>query len=142
MTTWDVIIVLFYHVDGLCRKVAFETIGAMVSPDDLRCAERENDDGDQLQGSPFSAGYYADGGAVVCRLSLERPACRRTHAGTRRAGRPRDHAALGGERQSPVGSGVSSPQAVGVAELAQGRDVYQPMNSHRHTVSKELKRSC
>src|SRR5262245_51317289 len=71
---------------GLCRKFAFETICAMVSPGDLRCAERENDDGDQFQGSPFSAGYYSDGGAVVCRLSLELPTCRRAHAGTRRAG--------------------------------------------------------
>ena len=60
---------------GLCRKVAFETICAMVSPADLRCTERENDDGDQFQGSPFSTGYYSDGGAVVCRLSLELPAC-------------------------------------------------------------------
>jgi hypothetical protein len=71
---------------GLCRKFAFETICAMVSPGNLRCAERENDDGDQFQGSPFSAGYYSDGGAVVGRLSLELPACRRAHAGTRRAG--------------------------------------------------------
>ena len=30
----------------LCRKVAFEAICAMVSPGDLRCAERENNDGD------------------------------------------------------------------------------------------------
>ena len=59
----------------LCRKVAFETICAMVSPGDLRCAEREHDDGDQFQGSPLSAGDYSDGGAVVCRLSLELPAC-------------------------------------------------------------------
>src|SRR5262245_7560215 len=82
---------------GLCRKFAFETVCAMVSPGDLRCAERENDDGDQFQGSTFSAGYYSDGGTVVCRLSLELPTCRRAHAGTWRAGRPRDHSALGRE---------------------------------------------
>src|SRR5262245_9146153 len=105
---------------GLCRKVAFETICAMVSPGDLWCTERENDDGDQFQGSPLSAGYYSDGCAVVCRLPLELPACRRADAGTRCAGRPRDDSAVGGEIQPSVGSGVSSPQAVGVAQLAHG----------------------
>jgi hypothetical protein len=34
--------------NGLCRKFAFETICAMVSPGDLGCTERENDDGDQF----------------------------------------------------------------------------------------------
>ena len=43
--------------EGLCRKFAFETICAMVSPGDLQCTERENDDGDQFQGSSLSAGY-------------------------------------------------------------------------------------
>src|SRR5215472_16262493 len=105
---------------GLCRKVAFETICAMVSPGDLRCAARENDDGDQFQRSPFSAGDYSDGCAVVRGLSLELPARRRTHAGTWRAGRPRDHSTLGREIQSPVGGGVSSPEAGGVAQLAHG----------------------
>src|SRR5262245_12208885 len=85
------------EADGLCRKFAFETICAMVSPGNLRCTERENDNGDQFQGSPFSTGYYSDGGAVVCRLSLELPACRRADAGTWCAGRPRDHSALGRE---------------------------------------------
>src|SRR5262249_15075872 len=61
----------------LCRKVAFEAICAMVSPGNLRCTEREHDDGDQLQGSPFSAGDYSHGRAVVHGLSLELPACRR-----------------------------------------------------------------
>src|SRR5262250_2445779 len=65
----------------LCRKFAFETICAMVSPGDLWCTERESDDGDQFQGSPLSAGDYSDGGAVVCRLPLELPACRRADAG-------------------------------------------------------------
>src|SRR5262249_54885251 len=80
----------------LCRKVAFETIGAMVSPGNLRCPERENDDGDQFQGSPLSARYYSDWCAVVCRLSLELPAWRRAHAGTWCASRPRHHSAVGG----------------------------------------------
>jgi hypothetical protein len=31
----------------LCRKLAFVTVCAMVSPGDLRHTERENDDGDQ-----------------------------------------------------------------------------------------------
>src|SRR5262245_24997063 len=31
----------------------------MVSPGDLRCTERENDNGDQFQGSPFSTGDYS-----------------------------------------------------------------------------------
>src|SRR5262249_57035534 len=83
--------------DWLCRKVAFGTICAMVSPDNLRCTERENDDGDQFQGRPFSTGYYSDGGAVVCRLSLELPACRRTDGGTWGASRSRHHPALGRE---------------------------------------------
>src|SRR5215471_16683033 len=109
----------------LCRKFAFETICAMVSPGNLRCIERENDDGDQFQGRPFSAGYHPHGCAVVCRLSLELPTCRRAHAGTRCAGRPRDHSALGREIQPPIGSGISSSQAVGVAQLAPGRNVHQ-----------------
>ena len=46
----------------LCRKVAFKTICAMVSPGTLRWTEREDDDGDQFQGSPFSAGYHPHGG--------------------------------------------------------------------------------
>ena len=36
------------NVPRFCRKFAFETICAMVSPGDLPCAERESDDGDQL----------------------------------------------------------------------------------------------
>src|SRR5215471_8735625 len=92
----------------------------MVSPSDLWCTERENNDGDQFQGSPLSAGYYSDGCALVCGLPLELPACRRTPGGARGAGRPRDHSAVGGEIQPPVGSGISSPQAVGVGELAHG----------------------
>src|SRR5262245_10105393 len=42
----------------LCRKVAFEAICAMVSPGDLRCTERESNDGDQLQGGSFPARYH------------------------------------------------------------------------------------
>src|SRR5258705_9493995 len=106
----------------LCRKFAFETICAMVSPGDLWCTEKENDDGDQFQGSPLSAGYYSDGCAVVCRLPLELPACRRTPGGARRADRPCDHPALGREIQSPVGGGVPPPKACGVGLLAHGRD--------------------
>src|SRR5262245_58755982 len=118
-----------WQTPWLCRKFEFETICAMVSPGDLWCTERVNDDGDQFQGSPLSAGYYSDGCAVVCRLPLELPACRRTPGGARGAGRPRDHSAVGGEIQPSVGSGVSSPQAVGVAQLAQGRDLYQSQRS-------------
>lgn len=40
---------------GLCHKFAVETIDAMISPGDLRCTQRENNDDDQFQGSPFSA---------------------------------------------------------------------------------------
>ena len=54
MMTVEFITALFYEVDEqlraipkrLCRKVAFETICAMVSPGDLRCTERESNDGD------------------------------------------------------------------------------------------------
>ena len=34
------------YIEWLCRKVAFETICAMVSSGDLWCAERESNDGD------------------------------------------------------------------------------------------------
>src|SRR5215470_6974377 len=104
----------------LCRKVAFKTICTMVSPGDLWCTERENDDGDQFQGSPLSAGDYSDGGAVVCRLPLELPACRRADAGTRCAGRPRDHSAVGGEIQPAARRSFSPPQAPRVDQLAHG----------------------
>src|SRR3712207_8390293 len=49
---------------GLCRKVAFETICAMVSPGDLWCAERESNDGDELQGSSFPTRYHSYGRAL------------------------------------------------------------------------------
>src|SRR2546428_7692785 len=47
----------------LCRKFAFETICATVSPDDLRCTERESNDGDQFQRGPFSTRYHSHGRA-------------------------------------------------------------------------------
>src|SRR5215471_9249833 len=109
---------------GLCRKVAFETICAMVSPGNLRWPEREDDDGNQFQGSAFSAGYHSHGCTVVCRLSFELSPCRRTDGGAWGAGRPCDHPALGGQIQPAAGRRLSPPQAPRVGELAHGRNVY------------------
>src|SRR5215467_1488724 len=91
---------------GLCRKVAFEAICAMVSPGDLRCAERESNDGDQLQGGSFPTGYHSHGRALVCSVSLKLSACRRIVGGAWGPNRPRDDPALGREIQSPVGRGI------------------------------------
>src|SRR5712691_10111194 len=87
--------------------------------------EKESDDGDQLQGGPFPSRYHSYGRALVCGVSLKLSPCRRTHGGAWGPDRPRDHPALGGEIQSPVGRGVSSPEASGVGQLADGRDLYQ-----------------
>src|SRR5262245_26098416 len=111
--------------ERFCRKFAFETICAMVSPDDPPCIERESDDGDQLQGGPFPTRCYSHGRALVCGVSLELSACRRTPGGARGGGGSRDYPALGGEVQSRVGGSVSSPEAPGVGQLAHGRDLYQ-----------------
>src|SRR4029450_5667809 len=90
----------------------------MISPCYPQSTARESDDGDQLQGSPFPQGHHSHGGAVVRGLSLELPACGRTHGGVRCPGRPRDYPALGGEIQSLIGGSVSSPEAVGLGQLA------------------------
>src|SRR4030095_1945891 len=92
----------------------------MISPCYPQSTARESDDGDQLQGSPFPQGHHSHGGTVVRGLSLELPACGRTPGGARRPGRPRDHPALGGEIQSLIGGGVSSSEAVGMGQLADG----------------------
>src|SRR5215510_10698553 len=63
---------------GFCRKFAFETICAMVSPDDLPCPERESDDGDQLHGVPFSTRCSSPGRALVGGVSLKLSPCRST----------------------------------------------------------------
>src|SRR6266496_5751003 len=99
--------------ERLCRKFAFEAICAMVPPGDPRCAERESDDGDQFQGSPFPPGDHSDGRALVCGVSLKLSACRRAHGGAWGTNRPCDHPALGREIQSPVGGGIPPPQAGG-----------------------------
>src|SRR5215471_1450685 len=91
----------------------------------IQDAERESDDGDQLQGGPFPTRYHSHGRALVCGVSLKLSACRRTAGGAWSANRPRHDPALGGEIQSPVGRGVSSPEAPGVGQLADGRDLYQ-----------------
>src|SRR2546428_14149873 len=91
----------------------------------IRNKEKESDHGGELQGGPFPQGYHPDGCALVCGVSLELSACRRTDGGARGIRRPRDHSALDREIQSTVGSGVSSPQAAVLGELADGRDVHQ-----------------
>src|SRR5215510_11923956 len=102
----------------------------MISSCYPRSTARESDDGDQLQGRPFPTGHHAHGGAVVRGLSLELPACGRTHGGARRPGRPCDHPALGGEIQSLIGGSVSSSEAVGlVAYLALADILSRPLPS-------------
>src|ERR687887_2327529 len=91
----------------------------------IQDAQRESDDGDQLQGGPFSTRYHSHGRALVCGVSLKLSACRRTAGGAWGADRPRDDPALGREIQSPVGRSVSSPEAPGMGQLADGRDLYQ-----------------
>src|SRR5712671_6093581 len=97
----------------------------MISRGDSGYNERETDDGDQLQGGPFSTRYHSHGRALVCGVSLKLSARRRIDGGTWGADRPRDYPALGREIQSPVGRGIASPEASGVGQLAHGRDVYQ-----------------
>src|SRR4030095_13278624 len=92
----------------------------MISRDDSGWKEKESDDGDQLQGGPFSTRYHSYGCTLVCRLPLKLSACGRTDGGARGADRSRDHPALDCEIQSPAGRGVSSPQAPGVGQLAPG----------------------
>src|SRR5437660_8617988 len=80
-----------------CRKVAFEAICAMVSPGDLWYAEKESNDGDQLQGGPFPTRYHSHGRALVCGVSLKLSTCRRVVGGAWGPDRPRDYPALGRE---------------------------------------------
>jgi 2-methylisocitrate lyase-like PEP mutase family enzyme len=68
--------------NGFCRNFSLGAICSMFSLHDQRCIMRENDDGDQLQGSPFSPGYHADGCTLVGGLSVELSACRRTDGRT------------------------------------------------------------
>ena len=55
--------------------------------------------------------------------SLALPAWRRAEGRAWGPGRPRDHRARGRAIQSPLGHGVPSPYAVGVGQLAEGRDI-------------------
>src|SRR5207237_1502963 len=89
-----------------CRKVALEAICAMVSPGDLWYAEKESNDGDQLQGGPFPTRYHSHGRALVCGVSLKLSTCRRVVGGAWGPDRPRDYPALGREISSPAGRGV------------------------------------
>src|SRR5215216_6745330 len=69
----------------------------------IQDAERESDNGDQLQGGPFPTRYHSHGRALVCGVSLKLSACRRTAGGAWGPDRPRDDPALGCQIQSPVG---------------------------------------
>src|SRR5919204_6225389 len=95
----------------------------------IQDTQRESDDGDQLQGGPFSTRYHSHGRALVCGVSLKLSACRSTAGGAWGAARPRDDPALGRAIQSPVGRGVSSSEAPGMGQLADGRDLYQGQRS-------------
>src|SRR5262249_34447824 len=61
-----------------CRKFSSEVIYGMISLRDRWWQERGKDDAGELQGCPFPTGYYSDGCTVVCGVSLELSACRRT----------------------------------------------------------------
>src|SRR4029453_18791076 len=92
----------------------------MISRSDLGYTEKESDDGDQLQGGPFPTRYHSYGRRLVCSIPLKLSACGRTDGVARGADRSRDDPALGREIQSPVGRSVSSSEAPGVGELADG----------------------
>src|SRR5215467_5775408 len=62
---------------GLCRKFSLEAICGMVSPGHSQFKEKESDDGGKLQGGSFPQGYYPDGCALVCSISLELSTYRR-----------------------------------------------------------------
>src|SRR5712671_5307795 len=94
----------------LCRKFSLEAICGMVSPRNIRDKEKKSDHGGELQGGPFPQGYHPDGCALVCRVSLELSAYRRTHGGARGCGGSLHSPALGRQIQSPLGRGVPSPQ--------------------------------
>src|SRR6266446_9984342 len=71
----------------LSQVFVWDTFGVCSPAEMISDKERKSDDGDQLQGSPFSTRYHAHERALVCRLSLELPACRRADGGARGAGR-------------------------------------------------------
>jgi len=85
--------------------------------------ERESKDA-QLQERPFAAGQHAHGHPVGCGVPVELSPIEELMEGTRCCRRPRDHPTRGRARQSLVGSGVSSLEALGVGSLANGRDVH------------------
>src|SRR5215813_4577113 len=102
------------HLKGLCRKFSLEAICGMVSPGNSPFKEKESDDGGELQGGPFPQGYYPDGCALVCSVSLELSAYRRIDGRARRRGRSLHDPALGRQIQSALGRGVPSVQTAGV----------------------------
>src|SRR4051794_17678766 len=95
----------------------------MISP--LIHGESTGGGDDQLQGSPFREGYHPDLRAVVPGLSRERSPAGRADAGAWGIGRPCDDPPLGPDVYPTTRSGLPSPQTLGGAQLADGRDVHQ-----------------
>jgi hypothetical protein len=95
----------------------------MIFPCEPRGTARESNHDDQLHRGPFPPRDHPHGGPVVCGVALEVPPWRSAAGGTRRCRRPRDPPTLGRAIPSRVGRRVSSPEALGVREWADGRDV-------------------
>src|SRR5215471_19338993 len=88
-------------------------------------AKEERDDGDQLQRGSFPSRHYPDGRPLVYRLPCEHAPRRRTDARTWGPRGSLDHQPVGGQIQPAPGRSLSLPQATGVGQLADGRDLYQ-----------------